>query len=75
VECCGGLWVIGDAARPIVMFLDAIKKNTYQTFISLCPAKPLYPPYQGILYTRCDGLSIEKIKKNKEKESKDNEMF
>ena len=57
------------------MFLDAIKKNTYQTFISLCPAKPLYPPYQGILYTRCDGLSIEKIKKNKEKESKDNQMF
>ena len=75
MECCGGLWVIERAARPIVMFVRSDQKNIYQTFISLCPAKPLYPPYEGILYTRCDGLSIEKIKKNKEKESKDMEMF
>lgn len=75
MEYCGGLWDIEDAAGPIVILLWGIKKITCQTFISLCPAKPLYPPYQGILYTRCDGLSIEKIKKNKEKESKDMEMF
>jgi hypothetical protein len=41
----------------------------------LCPAKPLYPPYKGILYTKCDGLSIEKIKKNKEKPGENNKKF
>jgi len=72
---------MGDEARFYGGIVMPAQKNThtnlhtYQTFISLCPAKPLYPPYEGILYTRCDGLSIEKIKKNKEKPGKNNEKF
>lgn len=67
-----GYWRCRGAHRNV---LRRDQKNIYQTFISLCPAKPLYPPYEGILYTRCDGLSIEKIKKNKEKPGKNNEKF
>ena len=68
-----GYWRCREAHRNVLRRDQ--KKITYQTFISLCPAKPLYPPYEGILYTRCDGLSIEKIKKNNKKPGENNKKF